>query len=195
MEDRAILSLFQQRKEEAIDACRTEYDGYLTSLALRILHSPQEAEECVSDTYWQVWQRIPPDEPRHFRAYLAAICRYFAFGRLDVQHAQKRSAEIVELSEELSCCLPDRTAEDDFQLRELGELLDAFLRTLKAEPRHIFLRRYWFADSVKEIAARYGISESKVKTSLFRTRQQLRTYLESEGYTVRNTQANLCCRL
>lgn len=184
MEDQAIIALFQSRSEDAIHACKNEYDSYLSSLALRILHDSFDAEECVSDTYLQVWQRIPPDEPTHFKAYLAAICRYYAFDRLDHHHAKKRSAEIVELTEELQSCLPDRSAEAEFDVRELGRTLDRFLRTLSAEQRLIFLRRYWFADTVKEVAANCGISESKVKTSLFRTRERLRTYLESEGYDV-----------
>ena len=184
MEDQAIIALFQSRSEDAIHACREEYGSYLSSLALRILHDNSDAEECVSDTYWQVWRRIPPDEPQHFKAYLAAICRYFAFDRLDHRQAKKRSAEIVELTEELQCCPPDHGAEEELNLRELGRTLDRFLRTIDAEPRRIFLRRYWFADTVREIAAHCGISESKVKTSLFRTREKLRTYLESEGYKI-----------
>ena len=184
MEDQAIIALFQQRREDAIAACRKEYDSYLSSLALRILGDSADAEECVSDTYWQIWQRIPPDEPQHFKAYLAAICRYFAFDRLDRRHAKKRSAEIVELTEELQSCLGDRSTEEELDLRELGRTLDRFLRTLGKEQRRIFLRRYWFAETVKEVAAHCGISESKVKTSLFRTREKLRTYLESEGYNV-----------
>lgn len=184
MEDQAIIALFQSRSEDAIQACREEYDSYLSSLALRILKDTADAEECVSDTYLQLWQRIPPDEPQHFKAYLAAICRYFAFDRLDRRHAKKRNAEIVELTEELQACLPDRSAEEELDLRELGRTLDRFLRTLSAEQRRIFLRRYWFADTVKEVAVNCGISESKVKTSLFRTREKLRTYLESEGYDV-----------
>ena len=184
MEDQAIIALFRSRSEDAITACRKEYDSYLSSLALRILRDSSDAEECVSDTYLQVWQRIPPDEPQHFKAYLAAICRYFAFDRLDRRQAKKRSAEIVELTEELQACLPDRSAEEELDLRELGRTLDRFLRTLSEEHRRIFLRRYWFADTVREIAAHCGISESKVKTSLFRTREKLRTYLESEGYNV-----------
>ena len=184
MEDQAIIALFQERSEDAINACRREYDTYLSSLARRILLDSSDAEECVSDTYWQVWQRIPPDEPRHFKAYLAAICRYFAFDRLDRRQAKKRSAEIVELTEELQSCLPDHSAEEELDLRELGRTLDRFLRSLSEENRRIFLRRYWFADTIKEIGTYYGISESKVKTSLFRTREKLRTYLESEGYDV-----------
>ena len=184
MEDQAIIALFRSRSEDAIAACRKEYDSYLSALALRILKDNADAEECVSDTYWQVWQRIPPDEPQHFRAYLSAICRYFAFDRLDRRQAKKRSAEIVELTEELQMCLGDHSAEEELDLRELGRTLDRFLRTFSDEQRRIFLRRYWFADTVKEIAVRCGISESKVKTSLFRTREKLRTYVESEGYNV-----------
>ena len=184
MDQKSILALFHARDEDAIDACRREYGAYLTTLALRILRDREESEECVSDTYWQAWRRIPPDEPQCLRAYLAAICRFFAFGRLDRQQAQKRSADLVELTNELSSCIPDKRSESELTAQELGDLLDQFLRTLPKEHRQIFLRRYWFGDTVKEIAARFGISESKVKTSLFRTREKLRTFLESEGYDI-----------
>ena len=184
MEQQHVLALFHARNEDAIDACRKEYGTYLLTLAERILHDRSEAEECLSDTFLQAWQRIPPDEPRYFRAYLAAICRFFAFGRLDRQQAQKRNAELIPLTEELSGCIPDRQAESDFSAQELGQLLDQFLRTLPKEQRQIFLRRYWFGDSVKEISARFCMGESKVKTSLFRTREKLRTFLESEGYDI-----------
>lgn len=184
MEDQAIIALFQARSEDAIDACRSKYNSYLSALALRILRDEADTEECVSDTYLQVWQHIPPDEPHHFRAYIAAICRFFAFERLDRRSAQKRSAEIVELTEELQGCIGGSSTEEDFDLRELGRALDRFLRTLSEEQRRIFLRRYWFAESIKEVAAHCAVSESKVKTSLFRTREKLRTYLESEGYTL-----------
>ena len=184
MNERNIIALFQARDESAIDACRKEYGSYLTALAERILGDKNEAEECVSDTYLQVWQRIPPDDPLYFRGYLAAICRFFAFGRLDKRQAQKRSAEVVALTDELCHCIPDRQAEEIFDLRELGQQLDRFLRSLPKEQRQIFLRRYWFGDSVREVAQRFRIGESKVKTSLFRTREKLRTFLESEGYDV-----------
>ncbi|MGM9619011.1 MAG: RNA polymerase sigma factor [Oscillospiraceae bacterium] len=184
MEEQDIVGLFWQRDEEAIAACRAQYGGYLTALAGRILQSPEDAEECVSDTYLKAWQHIPPERPVHLRAYLAKLCRFLAFGRLDWQNADKRKAELVELTEELAQCLPDKQAEQALESRELGRALDRFLRTLGDEPRRIFLRRYWFADSIVEIAARFGVGESKVKTSLFRTRQKLRTFLESEGYTV-----------
>lgn len=184
MDQQHILHLFHERNEDAIEVCRKEYGSYLLTLAERILRDGNDAEECLSDTLLQAWQRIPPDEPRCFRAYLAAICRFFAFGRLDRQQAQKRSAELVALTEELALCLPDRQAESEFSAQKLGQLLDQFLRTLPKEQRQIFLRRYWFGDSVREITARFGIGESKVKTSLFRTREKLRTFLESEGYDI-----------
>lgn len=184
MNEKHIIALFQARDERAIDACRHEYGTYLTTLAERILGDENDAEECVSDTYLQAWQRIPPDEPRYFKGYLAAICRYFAFGKLDRRQAQKRNAEVISLTEELSLCIGDRQAEAEFDLRELGQLLDRFLRTLPKAQRQIFLRRYWFGDSIRELAQRFRIGESKVKTSLFRTREKLRTFLESEGYDV-----------
>lgn len=184
MDDPQIIALLQARDERGLDACRSSHGAYLNALALRILGDRSDAEECVSDTYFQAWRRIPPDTPRHFRAYLAAICRHFAFDRLDRRQAQKRSAELLALTEELSAALPDRAAEGALTALELGQALDRFLRTLPKQQRQLFLRRYWYADSVKELAARFGMGESRVKTSLFRTREKLRSYLESEGYDI-----------
>ena len=117
----------------------------------------------------------------YFFAFLAKICRFAAYGKLDWKTAQKRQAEVVELTNELETCIPDSAAQAAFDSRELGELLNIFLGTLTAEKRLIFMRRYWFEDSVKDISKRYGIGESKVKTTLLRTRTSLRNFLAKEG--------------
>ncbi len=184
MEDEKILDLYWSRDEQAIAMTDDAYGKKLHSLSYRILASCEDAQECVSDTYIKAWQTIPPQRPTWLYAYLAKICRFQSFGRLDWRNAQKRKAELVQLTAEMELCIPDRAAQDRLEYADLGEVLNRFLATLRREDRVIFLRRYWFADSVSEIAQRYAISESKVKTQLHRTRVKLRDYLHKEGIDV-----------
>ena len=181
MEDARIIDLYFARSEEAI--CQTEavYGRKLFSLADRILHDPQDSEETVNDTYLKVWETIPPKRPAFFYGYLAKICRFCAFGKLDWKKAAKRNAEVVSLTEEMSLCIPDRRREDELSAKEIGRVLNAFLEGLPQQSRVIFLRRYWFCDTIAEIAAGCGISESNVKMRLHRTRKALAQHLSEEG--------------
>lgn len=181
MEDAKIIELFWARDEKAIEETASAHGSKLHRLAQRIVLNREDAQECVSDTYYAAWDSIPPNRPVHFFAYLAKICRNFAFGLLERNQAQKRQAVIVELTAEMQQCIPDRLAEARLEGQELGRVLNAFLGTLSRDNRLIFLRRYWYADSVTEIASRYGMSQSKVKTQLHRVRSKFKTYLESEG--------------
>lgn len=181
MEDAKIIALFWERNEQAVKETDTAYGGRLYSLANRILGSREDAEESVNDTYMETWNSIPPKKPIHFYAYLAAICRNCSLDRLDWRMAAKRNAEVVALTQEMENCIPDRRQESEFDRRELRRILESFLETLSKENRLIFLRRYLYVDTVAEIAARYGISESKVKTQLHRTRKKLLTALSKEG--------------
>jgi len=183
MEDSAILDLYWARDEEAIRQTELAYGSRLYRMAVGIVQVPEDAQECVSDTYLKAWQTIPPQRPNYFFAYLAKICRFLAFGVLDYRNAEKRKAQVVALTAELEQCIPDPQWEN-FSGDTTGTLLNRFLEELPAESRVIFLRRYWFAESVETIARRYGFSISKVKTRLHRTRQQLRQFLESEGVKV-----------
>lgn len=184
MEDGKIIELYFQRDEEAIRQTEAAYGHKLYTLAYRILLSREDAEESVSDTYLKAWDSIPPTRPAYFFAYLSKICRFLCFGKLDWKNAAKRKAEIVELTAEMELCIPDLSSQLQVQSQELGRLLNDFLGTLSEENRKLFMRRYWYADSVAEIAQRYRMGESKVKTRLFRTRNQLRIFLEKEGYTL-----------
>ena len=181
MEDNKIIDLFWTRDQMAIEETGIKYGSRLQRLATKILYSREDAEESVNDTYLAAWNTIPPQRPVHFFAFLAKICRFSAYGKLDWKTAQKRQAEVVELTNELETCIPDSAAQAAFDSRELGELLNLFLGTLTEEKRLIFMRRYWFEDSVKDISKRYGIGESKVKTTLLRTRTSLRNFLAKEG--------------
>ena len=184
MEDQAIIALFWERDQEAIRQTEARYGKRLLRLSCSILDSREDAEESVNDTYWKVWDTIPPQRPKYFFAYLAKICRYLSFGRVDYNRAKKRSACLMELTAELELCIPDRREEGREQEHCLKESLNRFLEGLPKEKRCIFLRRYWFGDSIREIAQRYGIGESKVKTTLFRVREKLRQHLQKEGFSI-----------
>ena len=184
MTDQQIIDLYWKREEQAIRETDMVYGKKLYSLSWRILGSAEDAEENVSDTYMKAWDTIPPQRPERFFAYLAKICRNFAFGRLDRRNAVKRRAIIVSISEEMDNCIPDPLARIDCREEALGDALNRFLAQLNKESRVIFVRRYWFADSIEEIANRYHISQSKVKTRLHRTRNQLCVFLEKEGISL-----------
>ena len=129
----------------------------------------------------KAWETIPPKRPAYFYAYLAKICRFFALGKLDWKAAAKRKAEVVSLTDEMALCIPDQRREAEVNAKEIGRAMNVFLGNLNQESRVIFLRRYWFCDTIAEIAERYGISESKVKMRLHRTRTKLAKYLNKEG--------------
>jgi len=184
MEDSKIIELFFARNEDAIRHTDDTYGRKLFALADNIVKDHQDAEESVNDTYLKAWDTIPPKRPVHFFAYLAKICRHFALGRLDWKKAAKRNAEVVSLTSEMELCIPDERRALQLEAKELGRLLDSFLRTLTPENRMVFMRRYWYVDTIAEIAMRYGISESAVNMRLNRTRDKLCTYLEQEGIKV-----------
>ena len=184
MEDSQIIELFLARNEDAIRHTDDTYGRHLYHLADGILCSGPDAEESVSDTYLRAWNTIPPRRPQYFFAYLAKICRNFALDRLDWRNAAKRKAEVVSLAQEMENCIPDSQQDRKLDGKELGRILDTFLRTLTPENRVVFLRRYWYVDTVAEIAVRYGLSESAVQMRLSRTKAKLSTYLEKEGIRV-----------
>lgn len=185
MTDERIVEQYWERSEDAIRHTAEKYEPYLMRISMNILRVREDAEECVNDTYLSAWNQIPPDRPKQLLPYLGRIARCLSYNRYDYLTAQKRSvdftAQLTELEDCLSSC---ETTESQYESGELAKAISAFLRTLDAEKRNIFLRRYWFSDSIPKIAARFGISESKVKTTLFRVRTRLKHYLESEGYCI-----------
>ena len=184
MEDAKIIELFFQRNEQAVKETDTAYGRKLYVLSNNILNNREDAEESVSDTYMETWKSIPPKRPKYFYAFLASICRNVSFNRLDWRLAAKRNAEVVTLTQELEMCIPDVRQDGEMDRRELRRVLENFLDSLSKESRLIFLRRYLYVDTIAEIAARHGISESKVKTQLHRTRAKLHTHLKKEGLYV-----------
>lgn len=183
MDDEQIIRLYQDRDPEAINQTKQKYGSLCHSIAHRLLQNHEDAEECVSDTYFALWEAIPPATPSPLSAFVAKITRNLAMKRLEHLSAAKRKTEAMLSFEELSTCLP---ASDDLtqQVRSQAfrESITHFLEVQDADSRRIFLRRYFFFDSVKEIALRYEISQSKVKSRLMRTREKLKTYLIQEGF-------------
>ena len=166
MDDLTIIELYFDRSEQAIDETDKKYGKLCRSLAGSILSSDEDAEECVSDAYLSVWNTIPPTRPNNFTAFLCRIVRNLSLKRLDYNTAQKRNGNVtVPLAE----------------LEELGKLLSCFLRQEKADARNAFIRRYYFFDTIADIAERYSFSESKVKSMLYHTRNRLRAFLKKEG--------------
>ena len=184
MEDAKIIDLYFARKEQAITETDKAYGRRLFSLSERILSSREDAEENVSDTYMRTWEAIPPQRPACFPAFLQKICRHLALDRLDWRKAARRNGEVAALTREMEQCIPDHCMERRIEGREIGRILDGFLGSLPPESRLIFLRRYLYGDTVAEIAGRYGITESKAKMQLHRTRGKLRIHLEKEGIKV-----------
>lgn len=186
MEDEKIVRLFFERDEKAVSETASKYGARLRALSFGITGDARTAEECENDTYLEAWNRIPPAEPdTYLYPFLARIARHLSIDRCRERAALKRDVVLVELSEELALCLPSgEDAADTVDAKLLGEAVSRFLRTLPAEKRVIFVRRYFYLDPVAEIAKRCGAGESKVKTTLFRIRTSLREYLAKEGYTV-----------
>ncbi|MBO4872549.1 MAG: RNA polymerase sigma factor [Lachnospiraceae bacterium] len=183
MKDAEIVELYWARDEQAIRETAEKYGRYCQTIAFNILHDREDSEECVNDTWLHAWNAMPDQRPERLSAFLGRIARNLALKKREKDSAQKRGAgEVPLVLEELSDCLPaadhsDRIVED----MVLAEAFNRFLASLKAEQRKIFLRRYWYLSSVREIAADLGISESKVKMSLLRSRKELRQLLEKEG--------------
>ncbi len=185
MEDSQIVSLYLSRDEAAIGQTAEKYGKRLHALAYGIVADEQTAEECENDTYMQAWNSIPPHEPKdYFYAFLARITRHIALNRCRDSDRLKRSAFICELSAEMEQCIPDPKTGNPGDDMAFAEAINGFLGTLDTQKRNIFVRRYWYMDSVADISRRYHLSESKVKTTLFRCRNKLREYLEKEGYTL-----------
>ena len=184
LDDNRIVNLYLLRDETAISQTAEKYGNRLRNVAYGIVEDLNTAEECENDTYMEAWNSIPPHEPRNYLfAFLARITRHIALDFCKERSRLKRNAFICELSAELEQCIP---APDDTERSidaiMLCEAINTFLATLTDEKRNIFMRRYWYMDSIASISRNYGLTQSKVKSMLFRSRNQLREYLEKEGY-------------
>lgn len=183
MDDAALVGLYWARDERAIPATAEKYGAYCAAIARNILPDPQDAEECVSDAYLQAWNAIPPHRPAVFSAFLGKLTRNLALNRLRQNTAQKRGGgEAAPVFEEVAELLAGSdTAEDAALRRELLSAIDAFLAALSPRDRSLFVCRYWYFDSVGDIARRLHMTENLVSVSLHRLRQKLRHHLSERG--------------
>ena len=186
MDDERIIALYWARSEDAIKETRNKYGRYCYAIAYKILGNDLDAEECESDTYFAAWNSIPPAKPTALSVFLGAITRRLSLDRWRRQYAEKRGHGETALSLcELEECIPaGKSIDEAMEEKELSAAISDFLRKLPQAQTSVFIRRYWYFDSVSDIAERYGFSESKVKMMLKRTRDQLLMKLEKEGFFI-----------
>ena len=183
MDDSGIVELYLSRSERAISETSEKYGKSLYNLSNNIINNPSDAEECTNDTYLCAWNSIPPNEPRDYLfAYLARIVRHITLDRLKAMRTKKRDSVVIELTHELEECLPAADSiESRLNEKELAELISSFLRNLDLTERHIFIHRYFFAESISQLCEKTGFSHSKMVSMLFRTRKSLAKYLKEAG--------------
>lgn len=185
MEDQKIIQLYWERSETAIAVTNQKYGRYCHCIAYNILRNDEDAEECVNDTWLNTWNAIPPQHPNRLQTFLGKITRNLSLNRYEKRNAEKRGGgELPLILDELSECIPaeqNSRIVDDLAFKDL---LNRFLDTLPPQDCKLFVRRYWYMNSIKELAQEYHVSESKASVTLFRTREKLRTYLEKEGVTL-----------
>ena len=186
MQDEQIVLLYWDRDPCAIAETQTKYGAYLTKIAMNILSDRQDSEESVNDTYLAAWNSMPPQKPSALSVYLSRLTRRISIDIFRRRSARKRMGNQYTLSlSELDEAIPGGpTPEEEMETAQLAESINRFLRTLSAEERNTFLGRYYYMDPLKEVAAYCGMSESKAKTMLFRTRVKLKEYLKKEGFVL-----------
>lgn len=182
MDDVQIVDLFFARDENAIKETDQKYGKLCFRVADNLLRNKEEAEECVNDTYLAVWNKIPPTRPNDFTAFLCKITRNLSLKKLEFSNAKKRSADAIISFSEIEATVPDNSFAPGVGEEGAGKLISAFLRNEKELARNVFLRRYWFCDSISDIAGMYSLSGNNVKSMLFRTRNRLRNHLKKEGF-------------
>lgn len=182
MEDKKIVKLLFARAENAISELSRRFGKQLYRIAYNILGNQMDAEECTNDTYFALWNAIPPVSPDPLAPYVYRTGRNTALKRLHRETAQKRDSRYDVSLEELNGCLPGDDVEQIIDARELGRAIDRFLKSKSRESRYIFIRRYWFGDSIGEIAKELKMKETTVSVRLTRMRNSLKEYLGKEGY-------------
>lgn len=182
MDDLAIVELYHRRKEQAITESNKKYGALCGSIALGLLSVREDAEECVNDTWHAAWNRMPPDRPQALGAFFGRITRNLSISRWRRDHAQKRYDGINVLLSELEDCVPaPGTVDEALERRQLAGAISTWLDKLEAGDRQLFIRRYWYGDGVKELAAAEGREANALAQRLLRLRRALRVFLESEG--------------
>ena len=178
MDDPGIIELYFQRNEQAIRETDMKYGKLCFSLAKNILSDDEDSKECVNDTYLSLWNSIPPTRPENLTAFICSIVRNLSLKKLEFALAQKRSKNMTVSLSQLEDILP---CDPGMECADLGRLISDFLRLEKEDSRNVFIRKYYFFDSVSDIAERYSFSGSKVKNMLYHSRARLRKYLKKEG--------------
>ncbi len=186
MKDIDIIKLYFERSEKAIKETDCKYGSYCLCIADNILYNKQDSEECVNDTYLKTWSSIPPGKPSNLRTYLGKITRNLAINRYNMYSAEKRGGTTMPIIlSELEGCIPSSfRVEDALDEKLLVELIEDFLKTQSETKRSIFLRRYWYCQSISDIANDFYMSESKVTSILYRQRLKLKEHLEKEGILI-----------
>lgn len=184
MDDNGIIQLYWDRNDQAISATSEKYGHYCKAIAKNILNNEEDAEECVNDTYLNAWNSMPTHWPKQLATFLGKITRNLSFNKYKRDHAEKRGGgEIALILDELTDCVSD--ADDVEQIidrQELSKAINSFVKNLPIEKRNIFVRRYWYADSVSDIASDYGMLQGTVSKTLERARKQLKAYLAERGF-------------
>lgn len=181
MEDEKIIELYNMRSEVAIAQTAVKYGTYANRIAFNILKNKEDSEECVLDSYLRLWNSIPPQKPLNFKAFLGKIVRNLALDKYEMKTAEKRGGLQVDLClEELAECIPEKEMEEGY----ITEIINDFLGKQDPKKVKIFVRRYWYLDSIKDIAIMCACSESSVKTTLFRMREALKEELNQEGIKI-----------
>ena len=183
MEDSKILSLFFERSEQAIEELDSKYGSVVRKTTANILNDRLDVEECVNDTYLRAWNNIPPHAPNPLVSYLCRIARNLAVNRYHANHAKKRGGSYDLILDEMQECIPsDVNIETEYDAKELSAAINRFLSTLSQEDRFLFVRRYWYADSVSDLASMTNGSANRISVRLFRLREKLRITLVKEGF-------------
>ena len=183
MEDQQIVDLYFARSESAITETDRKYGRYCHSIAYNILEDHEDAKEIVNDTYLKAWNTIPPNRPDPLKPYVGMISRHLSLDRYQEYHTQKRGGQVPLVLEELAECIPDNDSREDIgESVALKDALAQFIHSLPDKTQMIFLRRYWYASSVAEIAEEYGMRENSVNVLLHRTRKKLKDHLQKEGF-------------
>lgn len=182
MHDKEIISLFFDRDERAIEYTQQKYRAYCHTIADQVLNNSQDDEECLNDVWLAAWNSIPPNNPPTLATYLGRITRNISVRRLRTINRKKRGKELTVYIEELNEAIPTATdVEEVLEHQMIRELLERFLRSQSTQNRRVFVCRYYYLDSINDIADRFGMTESQVKLRLFRLRKKLKQYLEKEG--------------
>ena len=181
IDDIRIIELYFERNEQAIKETDIKYGKLCHKLSYNVLNNRQDSEECVNDTYLGVWNKIPPTRPDNFKAYISKIVRSISIDKFRKQKAKKRSADMVMALDELTEVLPDERHAPGRDDEEIGKLISIFLRKQKEEVQRVFVLKYFYFESNRAIAEKYGFTERKVTNMLARTRNKLKKYLIEEG--------------